>query len=285
MKVTIGADPEFFLYDTAAGKYISAHGLIPGTKDKPHRLKDGACQLDGTAVEFNINPAASSYEFSYNIGSVLAEIRQMIPAKYAFKFEPSVIFDKDVWEKVPESSKELGCSPDFNALDPKPEKPRVPKALPKAYETLRTGAGHIHIGWTNGKEPMDKSHFWDGAELSRQLYYVFKRTSHIWDNNELRQKLYGSGAAFRPKPYGSEFRSPSNAWLNYPILWEWIFDITKATFRSLEDAKPIGDKLKPNAFGKAMNVDILEFNNIAAKEDFPKIPLNWKEEIYGGLNG
>jgi hypothetical protein len=277
MKPTIGADPEFFLYDTAANKYVSAHGLVPGTKEKPFKLKDGACQLDGTAVEFNINPASSSYEFSYNIGSVLAELRGMIPQKYQFKFTPSVMYDPDTWKDIPDNSKELGCNPDYNAVGNEPEKARVPKALPKQYETLRTGAGHIHVGWTSNKEPMEKSHFWDATELTKQLYYVFKKASPIWDNDNLRNKLYGSGAAFRPKPYGTEFRSPSNAWLNYPRLWEWIFDATKATFRSLEDNRPAGYE-----FGAMwQEATVKDFNLIAENIDFPKIPVDWKEEAHG----
>jgi hypothetical protein len=77
MDLLIGADPEVFV--SQAGKFMSAYGLIPGTKQEPHAVDNGAVQVDGMALEFNIDPSASSEAFVYNIKSVLAQLRQMVP--------------------------------------------------------------------------------------------------------------------------------------------------------------------------------------------------------------
>jgi hypothetical protein len=59
MEFKIGADPEFFLRDKATGKFVSAHGLIPGTKRQPMKVDKGAVQVDGMALEFNIDPVTN----------------------------------------------------------------------------------------------------------------------------------------------------------------------------------------------------------------------------------
>ncbi len=286
MKVTIGVDPEFFLKDKKTGKNISAHDLIPGSKDKPHKLDDGACQLDGTAVEFNTAPAASSFEFSYNISSVVGQIRGMIPDKYAFDFSPAIQYDLDYWGKIPQRCKELGCDPDYDATQYNPEVPRVPKPLPKQYETLRTGAGHIHIGWTKDADPLDKSHFWDSKTLAYQMYALFKVVSPIWDTDDLRPMLYGSGAAFRPKSYGVEFRSPSNAWMRYPNLWPWIFEASKETFNRLKEGNKVSSHISHSRMDRSdlrwngkytPKMRFEDFNALAARINFPQIPADWAE--------
>ena len=90
--VTIGADPEMFLYNSETGKFVSAIGLIPGTKEnpfKPKELKKGfALQTDNVLVEFNI-PASkldwNSTKFVDDILSMkkfISEYVKVINSKY-----------------------------------------------------------------------------------------------------------------------------------------------------------------------------------------------------------
>src|SRR5690606_33825534 len=97
--VTIGCDPEFFLKLRSNGANRSAHGIVPGTKKEPHKLDKGAVQLDGTAVEFNIEPAKSPKDFTNNIESVLKDIRKIVPERYAFNFSPSVVYGAKYFDK------------------------------------------------------------------------------------------------------------------------------------------------------------------------------------------
>lgn len=272
VKVLIGADPEFFLIDKITKKNVSAHGLVPGTKKKPHKLECGAVQLDGTAVEFNIDPAATAFEFEYNITHVVKQIRDMIPDTYDFSFTPSVVYDKGYFDTIPDVHKELGCDPDYDATRLDPTIPNVP---PDNKTTMRTGAGHIHVGFVDKKDPLDPVHFWDCAELARSLNKVLYPASKLWDGDTSRNKLYGKGAAFRPKPYGMEYRSPSNAWLNYPKLWSWLFETTKEILhRTIENDQRMAEFTYLNPV--YMNVTLKAFQDVARRIKMPLMPEDWK---------
>jgi hypothetical protein len=99
---------------------------------------------------------------------------------------------------------------------------------------MRTGSGHIHIGWRDPKVPLEteeqrKEHFINCRVLTMILDNVILPFEKYWDNDKERRKLYGKPGAFRPKPYGCEYRVLSNAWVDKPevagILFRTITDI------------------------------------------------------------
>lgn len=233
IKLTIGADPEFFLKDRTTRQNVSAHNLVPGTKDKPHKMPSGgAIQADGTAVEFNIPPSSTAKEFADNIRAALSDIGKFVPtSRFEFDFSPSVIYPGTYFDSIPENAKELGCDPDWSAYSMRHN------VRPDNKTTMRTGAGHIHVGWTNGKDVLDPSHLWDCGELVKKLDLAFEHHARIWDTDTRRAKMYGARGAFRPKPYGCEYRVLSNAWLKYPKLWPWIFEMTKNQFEWLYEGR------------------------------------------------
>jgi hypothetical protein len=223
-QVGIGADPEVFCVDTILKRFTSAHDLIPGTKDAPHPVKNGAIQVDGVAAEFNIKPAYTAIEFAQYNSDVLKELRAHLPKHIDIRYEPSVYFDKYFFEDLPQEPKELGCNPDFNAytgtINPRP----VPQ---KRDESMRTGSGHIHIGWTEGKDTESVSHRWDCNYIVKALEHVLGYYLRVWDDDKDRKRLYGAPGACRYRTYGVEWRSPSNAWLRHPEIWEWLFTVVK----------------------------------------------------------
>lgn len=235
MKLTIGADPEVVLYDKNAKAYVSAHDLVPGTKDKPHKLKNGACQADGTALEFNIDPASSANEFADNLASVMAQCKDLLPKHIGIQFTPSVVFAAEYFSKLPDKVKELGCDPDYNGykggINPMPRRD-------KSNATLCTYGGHIHLGWGKGYQRSDVAHMYDCRMLAQRLDTYFRPYKRHWDNDKNRGALYGANAPFRPKPYGVEYRALSNAWLNNPKLWPWIFDSCQWVFKHALEGKP-----------------------------------------------
>lgn len=233
MRVSIGADPEFFLFDIDLKAYVSAHDLVPGDKQKPFPVKGGAVQVDGTAVEFNIEPANSSIEFENNVNTVLGVLRGMIPEKYEFRYVPSIQYREDIWNKIPPKQLELGCDPDFNAAI----ELNKPQPRPRAdnVNRYRMAGGHIHLGYGENIDINDQSSFWDCRQLTLAFHSIYKNMRSLWDTDQKRQRMYGANAAFRPKKYGVEFRSPSNAWLNYPRLYGWFFDVSKAIFRTMRN--------------------------------------------------
>lgn len=230
VKITVGCDPEFFLWDTKDKAYVSAHTMVPGDKKNPFKVPNGAIQVDGTAVEFNIDPASSPKKFADSTQSVLNYLRKTIDPRYEFRFVPAIHYDKDYFKSLPKHTKELGCDPDFNAYTSKTN----PKPPADKVGTMRTGSGHIHIGWTKNADITDPNHVWDCELFTKAMDAVFKTHSIFWDNDTQRQKLYGNYGAYRPKPYGVEYRVPSNAWLAKPILYPWLAKICLAVFNSLE---------------------------------------------------
>jgi hypothetical protein len=227
MKITIGADPEVFLYDKKEREFVSAHTLIPGTKDKPYPVKAGAVQVDGTAAEFNIHPSHSPAEFVTNVDTVLSELRTMIPPHLEFKYRPTVQYDEKYWAALPEDCKVLGCDPDFDLNG-------VMNPPPHPAGGVRHGGGHIHIGWTEGKDKEDADHFWDCRQVATNMKLWFGEMDRVWDYDAKRRKTYPSGS-FRPKSYGVEIRSFSNAWLKYPKLWPWLYNSIQELMNRMEE--------------------------------------------------
>lgn len=234
MSLVIGADPEFLVRDTRTGAFVSAHDLIPGSKKTPHRYKSGAIQVDGVSAEININPAVSSAMFINNINQIREYLVNRLGPTFSLETTPFAEFTQDYFDQLPAAAKELGCDPDFNAWSNGAENPP-----PMAEGPFRTGAGHIHVGWLKpDKDNMrDPDHRNDCIALVKQLdYYVGIQTLR-YDPDGRRRALYGKAGAFRIKPYGVEYRVPSNAWLKDEVLMSWIFRATQAAYFDLKAGK------------------------------------------------
>jgi len=205
---TFGCDPELFVQDNK-GRFVSAEGLIPGTKAEPHPVEGGAVQVDGMAAEFNIDPVTNFTDFKRNILGVQRQLQDMLPSGHTLVAAPSVVFDEEVWEGSPEKAKELGCSPDFNAWTGDVNPPPHSESNPR----LRTASGHLHIGWTDDADEYDTEHMNNCMDLIKQLDWYLGAWSLRLDKDKIRRELYGKAGACRIKPYGVEYRVLSNFWL------------------------------------------------------------------------
>lgn len=240
MKSLIGADPEIFLRDKKTSEYVSAAGIVPGTKEKPHRVDHGAVQLDGTAFEINIDAAETFPEFKKNLDAVLEQAKGYLPDNLEMAFEPVVEYEPKYFESLPNSQKQLGCDPDWDAATGRTN------PAPRRLGSMATGGGHIHLGWTKDQKVSDLDHMWDARQMTLRLHSYFSRFIPFWDPDTRRGGMYGAGSAYRPKPYGTEYRTPSNAWLKYPELWEWMFNSTKFVFKHAVEQKQY---MGPDRFG------------------------------------
>lgn len=207
--ITIGADPETFVLDKKSGKIVSAHDLLPGTKENPHPVAGGAIQVDGLAAEFNTEPCATGSQFETNCEQVIGELRKALGGKYEVVFEPAHVFDQEYYDSLPDDPKILGCTADFNAytqdINPPPDTMTAP--------TMRTTSGHIHVGWGSRFDPEDTNHIADCAAVAKQLDFALGIVSLLWDPDPRRRVMYGKAGCFRPKTYGMEYRTMSNVWL------------------------------------------------------------------------
>lgn len=206
MAIKIGCDPEVFLVNTKSGKVVPATGLFPGTKSKPHRVEKGAVQVDGTALEFNIDPVESEDEFVDNINHVMKQMHEMVKKvdpDLEILLAPVVQFDSDTWSNIPFYGKELGCDPDFDITG---NENTIDESLMNT--PIRTGSGHIHIGFDN---PDDVDRLYVVQAVEQALEDV--KDSWETSSSEIRRKYYGKMGAHRPKEYGVEMRSLDNTWL------------------------------------------------------------------------
>lgn len=219
LKIKLGCDPELFLKSVETGELVSAHDILPGTKIEPYKVTRGAIQVDGTAAEFNTDPAESGQGFVNNIAQVMADLKKHLGGKYEFVLDPTATFEPTYFHSLPDVTRELGCNPDFNAwtgkVNPSPDGDST---------TMRTASGHIHIGWCDGVNPSDPNHIADCETVIKQMDYFLGLYSLMWDKDPARRALYGKAGAHRRKPYGAEYRTMSNVWLRSQSVQRWIWD-------------------------------------------------------------
>ena len=259
-QILVGCDPEVFVKQD--GIFKSAFNLIKGDKKNPQKVKRGAVQVDGMALEFNIDPAASESEFVLNVNEVFATLKAMVP-EYEVVATPVADFDPAYMKAQPAEALELGCDPDFNgwsgAVNPRPNGDRP----------FRTASGHVHVGWTNGVDTGDAKHVNQSLAAARQLDFFLGLPSLFYDGDIKRRELYGKAGALRIKPYGMEYRTLSNAWLNSDKLMAWVYRNVQAGMDRLMS----GDDLSEQ-FG-----DIQEIINTSNKKEAMKIIRKAKIEV------
>lgn len=214
----LGADPEVFLRNKM-GQHLSVIGMIGANKWAPKQIANMAegftLQEDNVALEFGVPPAATKEEFVRNIRNVMKAGLSTLPATRFSRlsctiFPESEMDNPNAWV--------FGCEPDFNAWtgeeNTKPEAP---------HPFMRSAGGHIHV-----ETELDKKN------VIRAMDLFLGVPSVLMDQGTERRKLYGKAGAFRPKPYGVEYRTLSNFWIFRPKLIEWAWDQTARALHSAE---------------------------------------------------
>lgn len=231
-QILVGCDPEIFVKQN--GVFKSAHNLIKGDKKNPQKVRNGAVQVDGMALEFNIDPASSEDMFAMNVQDVFNTIRGMVP-DYEVLAVPVAHFDEEYMRQQPAEALELGCDPDYNAWT------GMANVKPNANKPMRTASGHVHIGWTDGAVT-DADHVNACHLIVRQLDFYLGLPSLVYDADIERREMYGKAGACRYKPYGVEYRTLSNAWLRSQTLMRWVYRNTVAGVRSVMEGNNLTEK-------------------------------------------
>src|ERR1700754_112901 len=247
MSILVGADPELFAFNNESP--VSAYGLIPGTKYEPFEIEHGAVQVDGMALEFNINPAATEDEFLNNLNSVMETLRSMVPG-YNIRAVPVAEFGIEYIDAQPKEATELGCTPDFDAW----AEGRV-NDPPNAKLPFRTGAGHVHLGWvpTNDANIFSEEHMLDCVSVIKQMDFFLGLPSLFYDKGTKRRTMYGKPGCFRPKTYGAEYRVLSNQWLESDDLKRWVFRNVQAGMDRLRKGDLVYKRATPNILKSLMD--------------------------------
>ncbi len=224
--VTIGADPEVF-FCTEGRLVMPACGLVGGSKDAPVPVHKGALQEDNVMAEFNIDPALTSEEFVCNVNTVYEQlVGKAHDSGLLLAHRASAEFPMFLLEQHPQAM-QFGCEPDFNGYTK-----RV-NPTPDVHSNLRTCAGHIHIGFE--AEIVDEDYMDMCGSVVGYLDWIVGLWTVLHDSDKVRRERYGKAGAFRPKPYGLEYRVPSNFWLRDDTLKSDIFNRTRLAYGLAQD--------------------------------------------------
>ncbi len=214
--IKCGADPEVLVYGIKTGKVVPCINKVPGTKDFPFVVEGSKVGLkiqeDNISLEFNINPVPLK-QFSSAMATAQTELQLQVQKYFGKDFtymaRPAAEFKKEELEHP--QAQAFGCDPDFMAYERGAM--RIPPD-PKQVGNMRFAGGHLHVGF-NKKPKGEKGHIPDwaivqGMELGGYLIDIY----HGNDVQGGRRKFYGLAGLYRPKPYGLEYRTPSNYWLD-----------------------------------------------------------------------
>lgn len=253
--ILVGADPELFV--KKGGVYTSGYGLVQGDKANPFKVDKGAVQVDGMALEFNIDPASSELEFITNLETVMGILKSMVP-DYEVVADPVAYFTEEYLKTQPAEALELGCDPDYNAWT------QEANVKPNSDLPFRTGAGHVHVGVVNGADITDKNYFTVCCDAVREMDLFLGLPSLFYDEDTKRREMYGKAGAFRAKSYGFEYRTLSNAWLRDKAMMQWVYRATQNAMNGFLTGARLADKY-------AKTVDIQEVINTSNKKEAMKI--------------
>jgi len=217
----LGSDPEVFLVNQQ-GKHIAINGFINADKWNPMQVPNMAhgftLQEDNVALEYGIPPAATSQEFVEYIKSVMEVSRNFLPPDVTFSKLSCVVFEDDQLQHP--MSRVFGCEPDYNAYtkkaNPKPNPP---------HPGMRSAGGHVHV--ETKEHPL---------AVVKALDLFLGVPSVIMDDGVDRKQLYGKAGAFRPKPYGVEYRTLSNFWMFDDKLVDWVWRNCERALNNLKQA-------------------------------------------------
>ena len=207
--VTIGHDSEFGL------SYDGIHAVSALKALKHHELPEGRYFPDNMNAEIAINPVQTLKDFHKYTDTLLGDIRNQ---GFQLLMKPVIEYssaDLDADAMI------SGCNPDFCAY----QAGEANKA-PNFYEMdgTRSCGAHVHVG--------DSSI--DSGRISRWMDIYLGLPLLLREEVNTRRQMYGSAGCFRPKPYGTEYRTLSNVWLDDVSLREFVWE---GTHKAIEASK------------------------------------------------
>lgn len=241
----LGADPEVFMHE--AGKHISIIGMVGADKWNPLQMdglpKGFTIQEDNVALEFGIPPAASADEYVSHIQTVMKESLNYLYTGLAFSRLSCTVFEKD--QLTNPMALVFGCEPDFNAWTGKENKKPTPP-----NPDMRSAGGHIHVETTL-----------DPEAVVRNMDLFLSVPAVLMDDGFERKSIYGKAGAHRRKPYGVEYRTPSNFWIFDEKYIRWVWNNTE---RALANAG--WDVFNDGPWGEAVQTAINTNDKVLAEK-------------------
>jgi hypothetical protein len=228
--ISFGSDPEFMLKKGSG--YFSAIPIIQADKDNPIEKNGHKFHWDNVLAECAVKPATSKKESVENHQECFNIYSEMV-APYKLVPQASQSYNKN--QLLDEGALESGCEPDVCVYTGIVMSGNLSAAEMIRTQTFRTCGGHVHLGHdilTNGGPERIFSVYLLDMFLGIPSLFIDKDPT-----SQARKRMYGQAGRYREKPYGVEYRSPSNFWLASPVLVELVYDISKFVVESLENQK------------------------------------------------
>lgn len=223
----VGHDVEVFVAERDTDKIIPVCGRVGGTKEKPIPLEGSKVgttyQEDGVALELGMTPCLYQ-EFESNI-LVCREDAQKLAADKGLRILKGSAnkFDAKDLKPFPQAMI-LGCSSDQLAAQRGEARQPI---LVESLNNQRFTGGHLHFSYPIGGSRTDRRNAngvptWAIVDMLDAFALAFYHY-HSINQQGNRFPFYGLPGLYRDKPYGLEYRTPSNAWF-------WHKDAHTSTF-------------------------------------------------------
>lgn len=249
--LTFGTDPEVAAYymkdDTMYvqpapffRKELGLEAQKPNSKHPVYLEEYGIVVMeDGVAFEFTIPPTSdprSMYDHIQDAKSMLDSI--LSPVGHQFVVLPTLNYEIERFLTVDDEYKMcliFGCDPDKDAILPD----YVCQVIDALQHPYRYFGGHFQIGCSN---PV-------GTRLIHTYYEPFIKLLAVFLGNlvtsrnskpeleRIRAKLYGQPGRYRLQPWGIEYRTPSNNWIDSVTTMRQMFEAAKTAFMLLQNPK------------------------------------------------
>lgn len=201
--ITIGHDSEFAL--AQHGMAVSALDVF---NEDVYEDIHGRYFADNMNMEIAINPVTSLKDFHGHTESLLDNVKGM--TGYDLMFEPVIKYDSKYLSHP--LALISGCNPDLNAYTEKVNEAPVFSEM----DGTRSLGGHIHAQ-LDGANP-----YWFARWMD--MLVAVPLLQH--ETPSSRRELYGQAGCLRVKPYGAEYRTLSNVWLDSEDKREFVYEMT-----------------------------------------------------------
>ena len=254
--IQIGSDPEFF--------FVKDGEVVPSKEIAP---RHGDVIQDGFQVELNPSSSACRESAATYIDFALQSAASMA---MSFGAEISLAVGHTItdtpWKKLTMDERRFGCSPTSNIHE-------KTKRITGVRERFRSAGGHIHLG---GGGTYARNNV---VRIVTLLDILCGNTCVLVDRDESnarRRKIYGRAGEHRLKPYGIEYRVPSNFWLRHYVLWSMVSGLARNAYtlaKQQELAQELIDRVDMKKVREAINTNDKDL----ALETF-KIVIEWMSE-------
>lgn len=260
---TFGSDFEMFLKNKE-GKYISAVGIIGGTKKKPLSIGEGCFrQVDNVMGEFNIPPVTTLKDWNYYLEYCIYTVQKEILDKQGLELvaESAVYMSKDQLRS--KSANTFGCEPSWNAWEGGTYHPTKPES------TLRTAGFHVHVGFKY--EHIDDLSLDDVFEFIKYCDLYLGLPSILIEPANPRRELYGKAGDCRAKDIAEQ----NLVIVEYRSLGGWMFNHKDWVFNQLQAAiEAYNNKTEelPEVIKDAINENNIELTKQIVNDFNIKLP-------------